>query len=65
LPYASRLALAAQTIALGGHELPSLTGYRSLFAICAAAAIVGALIALVIPTAGSSTERAAETAATG
>lgn len=43
--------LASQTIALGGFELPSLGAYRTLFAICAGAAVVGALIALVIPAA--------------
>ncbi len=41
--------LAAQTISLAGHDLPSLGAYRTLFAICAGAALVGALIALVIP----------------
>jgi MFS family permease len=43
--------LAAQTVRLGGVELPSLAGYRLLFAICAVAALVGAGIALVIPAA--------------
>lgn len=43
--------LAANTIAIGGFALPSLTGYRILFALCAAAALAGALIALVIPVA--------------
>lgn len=42
--------LAAQTITLAGHALPSLTGYRILFTICAAAALLGAVIALLIPT---------------
>lgn len=41
--------LAAQTVALGGIELPSLGGYRLLFALCTGAAVAGALIALVIP----------------
>ena len=41
--------LTAQTITLAGFGLPSLSAYRTLFAICAAAAIVGALIALVVP----------------
>jgi MFS family permease len=41
--------LAASTITLGGYALPSLTAYRVLFAACAAAAVVGALVALVIP----------------
>jgi hypothetical protein len=54
--------LAAQTIVLGGHELPSLAGYRGLFAICAAAAFVGAGITLVIPT---SAERTATGATSG
>jgi EmrB/QacA subfamily drug resistance transporter len=44
--------LAASTIALAGNELPSLGAYRTLFAICAGAALAGALIALVIPKAG-------------
>ncbi len=43
--------LAAQTISLSGHDLPSLTGYRILFAICAGAALLGAVISLLIPTA--------------
>jgi len=43
--------LAASTITLGAYALPSLTAYRVLFAACAAAAVVGGLIALVIPTA--------------
>jgi MFS family permease len=41
--------LAGVTIELGGFALPSLTAYRILFAICAAAAVVGALLALLIP----------------
>jgi MFS family permease len=41
--------LASQTITLAGHALPSLAAYRTLFAICAAAALAGAVIALVIP----------------
>ena len=42
--------LAASTVALAGNELPSLTAYRVLFGVCAGAALLGALIALVIPT---------------
>jgi MFS family permease len=42
--------LAASTITLGAYALPSLTAYRTLFGICAAAAVLGAVIALVIPT---------------
>lgn len=41
--------LAANVIALGAYELPSLTGYRILFALSAGAALLGAVIALVIP----------------
>jgi MFS family permease len=41
--------LAASTVAVGGYALPSLAAYRTLFAICAAAALVGAVIALIIP----------------
>ncbi|MEV8514617.1 MFS transporter [Dactylosporangium sp. NPDC051484] len=41
--------LATQTISLAGHVLPSLAGYRTLFAICAAAAVAAALLALFIP----------------
>ncbi|MBN1094272.1 MFS transporter [Blastococcus sp. TML/M2B] len=43
--------LAAQTISLGGFDLPSLSAYRTLFGICAGAALLGALVALVIPAA--------------
>ena len=39
------------TIALGTFELPSLGAYRLLFGLCAGAALLGAVIALVIPTA--------------
>jgi cyanate permease len=42
--------LAAHTMDLGGVELPSLSGYHVLFAACAAAAIVAALVALAIPS---------------
>jgi cyanate permease len=42
--------LAASTITLGAYALPSLTAYRVLFAACAGAAVLGALVALVIPT---------------
>ena len=43
--------LAASTIALGPAVLPSLTAYRVLFAVCAGAALLGAVIALLIPAA--------------
>ena len=42
--------LAAQTITLGTYALPSLGAYRLLFALCAGAAIIGAVIALTIPS---------------
>lgn len=42
--------LAANTVTLAGHEMPSLSGYRILFAVCAGAALLGALIAALIPT---------------
>jgi MFS family permease len=42
--------LASSTIALGTFALPSLTAYRILFALCAGAAIIGAAVALTIPT---------------
>ena len=42
--------LAASTITVGAYALPSLGAYRVLFAICAGAAVLGAVIALVIPT---------------
>lgn len=41
--------LAAKTIDVAGHALPSLGAYQLLFVICAAAAVAAALIALVIP----------------
>jgi MFS family permease len=42
--------LASQTITLAGFALPSLAAYRTLFAICAGAAVLGAALALFIPT---------------
>jgi MFS family permease len=41
--------LTSQTITLVGYAYPSLAAYRMLFAICAATALAGAVIALVIP----------------
>src|SRR5450756_558538 len=41
--------LTSQTITLAGQVYPSLAAYRTLFAICAAAALAGAVTALVIP----------------
>lgn len=40
--------LSAITLHLGPAELPSLSGYRVLFAICAAAALTAAAIGLVV-----------------
>jgi MFS family permease len=47
--------LASSVIVLGTFALPSLTAYRILFAICAAAAVLGAAIALVVPKPQSQT----------
>lgn len=41
--------LAANTLSMGGLEIPSLDGYRELFALCAGASVLAALIALAIP----------------
>ncbi|MBX6389733.1 MAG: MFS transporter [Frankia sp.] len=41
--------MVADTVSLGGHELPSLTAYRELFGLCAGAAVLAALAALAIP----------------
>jgi MFS family permease len=41
--------LTSQTITLAGAAYPSLAAYRTLFAICAAAALAGAVTALTIP----------------
>jgi MFS family permease len=41
--------LTSQTIMLAGYAVPSLAAYRTLFAICAAAALAGAVTALLIP----------------
>ena len=41
--------LAASTMSLGGYDIPTLDGYRELFALCAGAAILAALVALAIP----------------
>jgi MFS family permease len=50
--------LAAQTISLAGHELPSLTGYRVLFAICAGSAVLAAALAVFIPRHAAATDAA-------
>jgi hypothetical protein len=45
---------AASTITLGGLTLPSLTVHCIPFAVCAGAAVLGATIALAIPTTAAS-----------
>ncbi|MEU9734763.1 MFS transporter [Streptomyces sp. NPDC048002] len=40
--------LASMTMTLGSYELPSLDGYRVMFGICAAAALLSAVFGLVI-----------------
>ncbi|MER7681742.1 MFS transporter [Streptomyces sp. NPDC096934] len=40
--------LSAITLRIGGFELPSLTAYRVLFAVCAGAAVAAAVIGLVV-----------------
>jgi len=51
--------LAASTISLGGTALPSLTAYRILFAACAGAALLGAVISLLIPSGTAQDARSA------
>jgi len=41
--------LAADTVIRGEFATPSLTAYRSLFGICAAAAVLAAMVVLLIP----------------
>ncbi len=41
--------LAAGVVILDGFSVPSLTAYRTLFAICAAAALVAAVVVLFVP----------------
>jgi MFS family permease len=41
--------LAASAVVVGGVALPSLAGYQILFALCSAAAVVAAGIALLVP----------------
>jgi MFS family permease len=50
--------LAAQTILLAGHALPSLTAYRTLFAICATSAVLAAVLAAVIPRSSATADAA-------
>jgi MFS family permease len=48
--------LAGMTVTFAGHELPSLTGFRTALLVAAGAAAVAAVLALAIPTAGSEDE---------
>jgi hypothetical protein len=51
---------------VGGVTLPSLAAYQILFALCAAAAVLGACIALLVPyPAGYSPRRAVMAAVPG
>jgi hypothetical protein len=49
--------LSAFTISLAGHALPSLTGYRVLFVVCAAAALLAGVIGLVVSTGPASSHQ--------
>jgi MFS family permease len=44
--------LASLTTSLGAHVLPSLAAYRLLFVMCAAAAVLSLILALLIPGRG-------------
>ena len=58
--------LASAVIVVGGVAIPSLTAYQILFALCAGAAVLGALVALLVPyPPGYSPPRAAMAAAPG
>ncbi|MFC8520294.1 MFS transporter [Streptomyces sp. NPDC057257] len=50
--------LAGVTIKLGEYEIASLTAYRILFGVCAGAAVLGALLALLIPKHAESADAA-------
>jgi MFS family permease len=50
--------LAASTVTVGGAVLPSLTAYRTLFALSAIAAVLAAALALTIPSGPEEAERA-------
>ena len=41
--------LAADTVILGDFAVPSLTAYRELFAICAAASVLTAVMMMFVP----------------
>jgi MFS family permease len=51
--------LSAITISVAGAALPSLSAYRVLFAVCAVAAVLAALIGLAISTGGRAKDRQA------
>ena len=46
-------------MSLGSADLPSLTGYRELFALCAAAGVAAAIAALAIQRRGAASETTA------
>lgn len=50
--------LASSLITVGGFALPSLAAYRVLFTISAGAAVLGAILALLVPPAPSATDAA-------
>jgi MFS family permease len=50
--------LASQTISLAGFALPSLSAYRVLFAICAGAAVVAAVLAFITPPSSTTADAA-------
>ena len=57
--------LTSQTVTLAGLTYPSLAAYRTLFEICAAAALAGTLTALAIPLSSASAEDPAGTDTAG
>ena len=50
--------LASGTVILGSFAVPSLTAYRELFALCAGAALLAAMIVLMVPRHGAGHESA-------
>ena len=45
--------LASGTVILGSFAVPSLTAYRELFALCAGASLLAAMIVLMVPRHGA------------
>src|SRR5207342_2053803 len=48
--------LASGTVILGGFAVPSLTAYRELFALCAGASLLAAMLVLMVPRHGAGEE---------